>query len=202
MPKSTLVSFDLSDIANHGESAGLSCNAALALSARQKIVGILVDDKLSQLVNDIDFARHVLTSGFAGFSNMSASQLNCLVCDAGLDLREGMELLLHELTQSESLVARSAVLSNGQRLSLPVDNVDLRTALANEIRYFFQNEASPTLVQVMLETLGTQATSVRAEDNFNGLHELTADQLRRLVPVTLAVREHVRDLLARLEAAA
>lgn len=169
-------------------------------TARQEIVAILVDDKLSQLANDLDFARHVLTRGFPGFSNMSASQLNCMVCDAGLDLREGMGLLLHKLAQSEPLMVRPAILSNDQLFSLPVDGVDPRKALAQEIRYFFQNEASsPVLVQVMLDTLGAQATSVRAEDDFKGLDELTVGQLRRLVPVKLALRERVRDLLSQLD---
>lgn len=134
---------------------------------------------------------------------MSASQLNCLVCDAGLDLREGMGLLLHELAQSEHLAARPAVLLNDQLLSLPINGVDPLNALAQEIRYFFKHGASsPELVRLMLDTLGPQAESVHGGDDFKGLDTLTAGQLRRLVPVKLAIQERVRDLLTRLDGTA
>lgn len=170
----------------------------VTLTARQEIVAILVDDKLSQLANDLDFARHVLTRGFPGFSNMSASQLNCMVCDAGLDLHEGMGLLLHKLAHENPAKLSTAPLASqfhGQD-----NNADPLKALAQEIRYFFKNEASsPELVRLMLNTLGPQANSVHGGDDFKGLDTLTAGQLRRLVPVKLAIRERIQMLLSKLE---
>lgn len=164
------------------------------MTARQRIIDILVADKQSQLTSDSDFARHVLTRGFPGFSNMSASQLQCTVCDARLDLREGMGLLLHELAQEELLpTPKSSIADNA--MDLPVFSADPRLNLATEIRRYFQHEASPAMVNVMLETLGPLAESMSAEDNFKALNGLSAAQLRRLVPMSLALRDRVRALL-------
>lgn len=169
------------------------------MTARKRIVDILVEDKLWHLATDQQLARHILTSGFPGFDNMSASQLQCMVCDAGLDLREGMGVLLHDLAEAEPLVVVPTAPPAAMD-ALPIDGADPLKALAQEIRYFFQNEASsPVLVKVMLETLGPQAASVRAEDDFKGLDNLSASQLRRLVPVSFALRDRVRTLLAQLE---
>lgn len=168
------------------------------MTARQDIVNILVEDKLGQLLNEADFARHVLTNGFPGFSQMSASQLRAMVCDAGLEMRDGMGLLLHELSQQEPIFApgsRPAEVG----LALPIAGADPRLALATEIRRYFQNEATPVMVKVMLETLGPLADTVRAEDDFKALDELTAAQLRRLVPISFALRDSVRTLIAAIE---
>ena len=80
-------------------------NTPQAMTARQRIVDILVQDKLNQLLNDKDLATHILTRGFAGFANLSVSQLACMVADAGLDRQEGMGLLLHELAIVEPTAA-------------------------------------------------------------------------------------------------
>lgn len=129
---------------------------------------------------------------------MSASQLRCMVCDAGLDLQNGMGLLLHELAKEEPLIMSSLrpapkIQTLANSASNPLQ------ALASEIRHYFQNEASPAMVNVMLETLGPLAESMRAENNFKALDTLTATQLRRLIPVSFALREHVRALLLTLE---
>ena len=168
------------------------------MTARQRIVEILVQDKKNQLASDANFARHVLTSGFPGFANMSASQLRCMVCDAALESNEGMGLLLREMAQEELL----SVLPSrpaADILALSFASADPLQALAAEIRHYFQNEASPAMVKVMLETLGPLAESMRAEDDFKALDTLNAIQLRRLIPVSFALREHVRSLLATLE---
>lgn len=168
------------------------------MTARQRIVEILVQDKKNQLASDADFARHVLTSGFPGFANMSASQLSCMVRDASLDSQEGVSLLLRELAQDEPLSV-SPPLPASSLLTIPVAGADPLQALASKIRRYFQKEASPAMVKVMLETLGPLAESMRAEDNFKALDTLNATQLRRLIPVSFALREHVRSLLATLE---
>lgn len=167
------------------------------MTARQDIVDILVEDKLAQLANDADFARHILTSGFAGFINLSASQLRAMVCDAGLESRDGMGLLLHELSQEEPLLTRAT--RSESILELPVAGADPVLALAAEIRRYFQNEAQPTMVKVMLETLGPLADSIRAEDGFALLDALTPAQLRRLIPVSFGLRPRVQALIAALE---
>ena len=167
------------------------------MTARQHIVDILVEDKLGQLTNDADFARHVLSSGFPGFMNMSASQLRCMVCDAGLESLEGMGLLLHELAQEEPLLTPATRSKDG--LDLPVAGADPLLALAAEIRRYFQNEAPAPMVKLMTENLGPLGESIRAEDDFKALDTLNATQLRRLTPVTLGVRERVQSLLAALE---
>lgn len=167
------------------------------MTARQDIVDILVEDKLGQLTNDADFARHILASGFPGFINMSASQLRSMVCDAGLESQAGMGLLLHELAQEEPLLTRATRSENV--LELPVAGADPALALAAEIRRYFQNEAQPAMVKVMLETLGPLADTVRAEDGFAQLDALTPAQLRRLIPVSFGLRPRVQALIAALE---
>ena len=170
------------------------------LTARKKIIALLVEDKMDNFVKNRDLARHALTNGFPGFDNMSVSQLRCMVRDAGLNSCEGMRLLLQELAQKEPIVGRTVVPLPSPIFYLPIDSTDPLKALAQEIRYFFENDASsPFWVQLMLDTLGTQAEAVRAEDDFKGFDQLTASQLRRLVPVTPARRDRVRDLLAQLE---
>ena len=167
------------------------------MPARQEIVDILVNDKIRQLASDADFARDMLSRGFPGFINMSASQLRYMVCAAGLESREGMGLLLHELSQEESILTRAP--RNQEGITLPVTSVDPLRALSTELRRYFQNEASAPMVKIMLETLGPLSDSVRADDHFKALDELTATQLRRLIPVSLGLRERVRRLLAALE---
>lgn len=167
------------------------------MTARQDIITILLDDKMAQLSTDKELAHHLLSKGFPGFENMSASQLRCMVCDAGLELLDGMGVLLHELSLEEPLVVPSTTVAD---LPLAPVDADPRLALAGEIRRYFQQEASPALVLVMLETLGPLGQTVKAENDFEGLNALDVAHLRRLVPVAFAQRERVRALLQTLEA--
>ena len=164
------------------------------MTARQRIVDILVQAKLNQLLNDKNLATHILTRGFAGFANLSASQLACMVADAGLDRQEGMGLLLHELAIAEPTAAPAPTAA-----SIPVDAPNPLRQLAGEIRHFFQNEASPALVATMRETLGPLSESVHGGNDYEGLNHLTSLQLRRLVPISFAQRPHIRALLQTLE---
>ena len=169
-------------------------NTPQAMTARQRIVDILVQDKLDQLMGDTALATHILTRGFAGFANLSASQLACMVADAGLDRQEGMGLLLHELAIVEPTAAPAPTAA-----SIPIDAPNPLRQLAGEIRQFFQHEASPALVGTMRETLGPLAESVHGGNDYEGLDHLTSLQLRRLVPVSFAQRPHIRALLQILE---
>ena len=162
------------------------------MTARQRIVDILVQAKLNQLLNDKNLATHILTRGFAGFANLSVSQLACMVADAGLDRQEGMGLLLHELAIVEPTAAPTAA-------SIPIDAPNPLRQLAGEIRQFFQHEASPALVGTMRETLGPLSESVHGGNDYEGLNHLTSLQLRRLVPISFAQRPHIRALLQTLE---
>ena len=159
------------------------------MNTKQRIIEILVNYKTNQLRSDRVFARRLLTEGFAGFANMNSQQLRTIAGEAGLEFQDDMTLLLHQLLAEEAL-------QNPIPKKIEISNPLL--ALADEIRRYFNEDASPAMVHLMLEKLGRSAKSVEAHDNFKGLDALDASQLRKVTPVSLSLRENVRALLNKI----
>lgn len=169
-------------------------------STRETILSMLVEDRmLHAKTKHADFIRHILANGFVGFNNMSITQLSEYFRDSRFDLEDGADWWLHLMQQEEAAKLPPAPAPVETSPGYTVVTTDPKHALAHEIRKFFQNEASPALVKVMIETLGPLASTVTPQTNYEGLNALSTAQLRRLVPVSFALRDNIRHLLSLLE---